>query len=210
MRLLGDFLQSKGLIFPLARDDKGALLYEFKLMTTGGRRQFDTTKIIDRYDRRIASTMLADFILLGQEGRTGSFALAESKTALFAVAIGAFLDAISAVFNRFAIPRLLELNTFGAEGGNPTLEHGDIESIDIEKLGAYVVALSQAGVSLTDEKTERFLRMQGGLPERDEDELGDIEGRGARRGEEEPEDLDVDPESPRLPTPPGEPPAEGN
>lgn len=160
--------EKEGLIFPLARDAEGQLTYEFKLLTTGGRRQFDTVKIIDRYDRRIASTMLADFILLGQEGRTGSFALAESKTALFAVAIGAFLDSIAEVFNRFAIPRLMKLNTFPDEGGTPTLVHGDIESIDIDKLGDYVVKLSQAGIQLIDEKTERFLRMSGGLPEREE------------------------------------------
>ena len=205
--------QKEGLVFPLARDDNGELTYEFKLLSTGGRRQFDTVRIIDRYDRRIASTMLADFILLGQEGRTGSFALAESKTALFAVAIGAFLDAIAAVFNRFAIPRLLELNAF--RGDAPTLVHGDVESIDIDKLGDYVVKLSQAGVLLTDEPTERFLRMQAGLPEPDEQEgeLGDIEGRGDRRGREEPLEPEIPEELPdvapvQTPAPPGgEPPS---
>ncbi len=147
--------------------------------------------------------MLADFILLGQEGRTGSFALAESKTALFAVAIGAFLDAIASVFNRFAIPRLLELNSF--RGDNPKLVHGDVESIDIGKLGDYVVKLFQAGIDLSDEPTERFLRMQGGLPEpEDEDDLGDIEG-GGRAPQPEPE-----PELPptAAPGPPGTPAAE--
>ncbi len=195
--------EKEGLIFPLAYGEDGNLLYEFKLLTTGGRRQFDTVKIVDRYDRRIASTMLADFILLGQEGRTGSFALAESKTALFAVAIGAFLDAIAAVFNRFAIPRLLSLNTFVFES-LPVLEHGDIESIDIDKLGDYVVKLFQAGISLSDEKTDRFLRMSGGLPERDPNEFGDIEGRGRRqpKPEDDDEDLDedLDPQIPGGPT----------
>ena len=160
--------EKEGLIFPLARDEDGNLTYEFKLLTTGGRRQFDTGKIVDRYDRRIAQTLLADFILLGQEGRTGSFALAESKTQLFAVAIGAFLDAIASVFNRFAIPRLLRLNTFAVEDEPPKLIHGDIESIDITKLGDYVSKLGAAGIPLIDEATERFLRMQAGLPEPEE------------------------------------------
>ena len=170
--------EKEGLVFPMARDDSGQLTYEFKLMSTGGRRQFDTTKIIDRYDRRIAQTMLADFILLGQEGRTGSFALAESKTQLFAVALGGYLDAIAAVFNRFAIPRLLELNTFAFDRA-PELQHGDIESVDIDKLGDFIVKLSSAGVFLGDEATVRHLRMQAGLPEPDpEHEHGDIEGGG--------------------------------
>ena len=189
--------EKEGLVFPLARDDQGNLTYEFKLLSTGGRRQFDTVRIIDRYDRRIASTMLADFILLGQEGRTGSFALAESKTALFAVAIGAFLDAIAAVFNRFAIPRLLALNSFPDAGGTPKLVHGDVESIDIDKLGDFVTKLAQAGIDLTDPPTERFLRMSAGLPELEEqDDLGDVEGggRGRRDGRSEPAGLEEPPE----------------
>ena len=167
--------EKEGLIFPLARDENGQLTYEFKLLSTGGRRQFDTSAIINRYDRRIAQTMLADFILLGQEGRTGSFALAESKTQLFAVAIGAWLDAIAEIFNRFGIPRLLELNAF-AFTDTPRLVHGDIESIDITKLADFVSKLSAAGIFLGDEATARFLRMQAGLPEADSAAIGTIEG----------------------------------
>lgn len=182
--------EKEGLIFPLARDENGALTYEFKLLSTGGRRQFDTTGIINRYDRRIAQTMLADFILLGQEGRTGSFALAESKTQLFAVAIGAWLDSIAETFNRFGIPRLLELNSLPFTD-TPRLVHGDIESIDISKLGDFVSKLTAAGIFLGDEATVRFLRMQAGLPEPDFDALGTIEGDLPPRTEEpeEPEEL---------------------
>lgn len=184
--------QKEGLIFPLARDESGNLTYEFKLLSTGGRRQFDTGKIIDRYDRRIAATMLADFILLGQEGRTGSFALAESKTALFAVAIGSFLDSIVAVFNRFAIPRLLALNTFSFEKP-PQLTHGDIEAIDIEKLSESVLRFSNAGMDFSDDATERHVRMQLGFPEPDGSDAGDIEGGDRRDDEPDPiEDLDED------------------
>ncbi len=167
--------EKEGLIFPLARDENGQLTYEFKLLSTGGRRQFDTSAIINRYDRRIAQTMLADFILLGQEGRTGSFALAESKTQLFAVAIGAWLDAIAEIFNRFGIPRLLELYAF-AFTDTPRLVHGDSESIDLTKLADFVSKLSAAGIFLGDEATARFLRMQAGLPESDGAPIGTIEG----------------------------------
>lgn len=178
--------QKEGLIFPLARDEKGNLTFEFKLLSTGGRRQFDTGKILDRYARNILSTMLADFIMLGQ-GATGSFALAESKTELFAVAIGSFLDAIAAVFNRFAIPRLLRLNTFTFDEP-PVLTHGDIESIDIEKLSESVLRFSNAGMDFSDEATQRHIRTQLGFPEPDGADAGDIEG-GRRRDED-----DLDPE----------------
>ena len=52
---------------------------------------------------------LAEFIMLGTD-RHGSFSLVESKTDLFAIALGTILDSIEEVFNRFAIPRLWQLN----------------------------------------------------------------------------------------------------
>ena len=62
-------------------------------MSTGGRRQFDTNAIIERYDTRMAMTVLADFIFLGHQS-VGSFALSSDKTELFSMAIGAYLDII--------------------------------------------------------------------------------------------------------------------
>ena len=38
----------KGIVWPSDRDDKGNQLYTLKLLSTGGTRQFDTGKIIDR------------------------------------------------------------------------------------------------------------------------------------------------------------------
>ena len=67
--------------------------WKFELLSTGSRRQFDTNQVIDRYDKRIATTVLADFVMLGQQA-VGSFALASSKTKIFALAIGTYLDII--------------------------------------------------------------------------------------------------------------------
>ena len=39
--------------------------WQLSLLSTGSRRQFDTNAIIERYDARIAMTVLADFVLLG-------------------------------------------------------------------------------------------------------------------------------------------------
>lgn len=64
--------------------------YKLELLSTGGSRQFDTNAIINRYDNRIAMTVLADFIFLGHE-QNGSWALSSDKTELFSMACGAFL-----------------------------------------------------------------------------------------------------------------------
>ena len=101
--------EQEGVIWPLCYDDNNNKVYDLTLMSSGGSRQFDTSKIIDRYDRRIAMTVLADFILLGQ-AKVGSFALSSDKTDLFSLVITAWLECIAGELNKKAIPKLLKLN----------------------------------------------------------------------------------------------------
>lgn len=144
--------------------------WELKLLSTGGSRQFDTSKIISRYDRAIAQTVLADFIFLGHES-VGSFALSSDKTKLFATAIGAFLDIISETFNRKAVPALIDMNAkhFTRISDYPRMIHGDIETADLEKLGNFLKTMADLGLITPDETLEDFLRVQASLPERVED-----------------------------------------
>lgn len=143
--------------------------WDFQLLSTGGRRQIDAGTVIERYDRRIAMTVLADFILLGHE-KVGSFALASSKTNLFAVALGAWLDAIAAVFNRHAIPRLFELNPGLAGEELPKLVHGDVESPDLSELSAFIKELTGVGVIVPDKALEDYVRAAANIPARVEEE----------------------------------------
>lgn len=153
----------EGVLLPSDRDRNGHLLYELELLSTGGRRQFDTTRIIDRYDRRIATSVLADFIFLGQ-GSTGSWALSSDKTRLFATAIGAYLGTIRDVINRFLLPRLWALNGFDSTL-MPSIGHGDIERVELDKLAQFITALSGAGAPLfPDRELENHLRAAAGMP----------------------------------------------
>lgn len=159
--------EQEGIIIPGDSDANGNPLYSLKLLSTGGQRQFDTNAIVGRYDQRIAMTMLADFVLLGHE-KVGSFALSDSKTSLFATAIGAWLDEIKAVFNRHAIPRLFSLN-----GNNtneiPELDYGDIEAPDLTALGGFIRELAGAGATLfPDGDLEDYLRDLANLPKKSE------------------------------------------
>lgn len=159
--------EQEGLLLPMARDEAGNLELEFKLLNSGGTRQFNTTQIIDRYNRNIAMTILADFILLGSQG-VGSFALASSKTRLFATALGAFMKQISAVMNRFAIPRLLAVNGMTVKE-YPKLVTGDIDTPDLDELGNFVMKLAGAGATLfPDEDLENYLREAAHLPKKSE------------------------------------------
>lgn len=138
--------EQEGVVFPLAYDADGHQIYKLELLTSGGARQFDTNVIINRYSSRIAMTMLADFVLLGHE-TVGSFALADSKTNLFAYALGAFADSICDVINSHAIPRLLALNGIAVDDP-PKLVHGDVESANLNDVGVYLERLSAAGMQL--------------------------------------------------------------
>lgn len=144
--------------------------WELKLLSTGGARQFDTNAVIRRYDEGIARTVIADFIFLGS-GNVGSWALSSDKTAMFALAIGAFLDNICEVFSRVAIPKLIEINAphFGGITDYPTLEHGDIESANLTDLANYLKEMVGLGLITPDSLLEDWLREQASLPSRLDD-----------------------------------------
>ena len=141
--------------------------WDLKLLSTGGKRNFDTNATIDRYGTRMAMTVLADFVLLGHQ-KVGSFALSDNKTEMFSLAIGAFLDIICEEFNKKAIPYLVDVNGehFGGITDYPELVHGDIETQDLGKLGDYIQKMTGIGVLQPDSGLEDFVRQQAGLPER--------------------------------------------
>ena len=145
--------------------------WKLELLSTGGSRQFDTSKIIERYDTRIAMTVLADFLFLGHE-QTGSWALSSDKTELFSMAIGAYLDMICEVFNRKAIPALIEINRKNFSAAEyPQLIHGDIETQDLSKLGTFLKDMTGIGLITPDDELEEYLREQANLPTKVEDNV---------------------------------------
>lgn len=141
--------------------------YKLELLSSGGARQFDTNAVINRYDTRIAMTVLADFIFLGHD-KAGSWALSSDKTELFAVAIGAFLDMICETFNSQGIPPLIDMNgkCFAGITGYPKMTHGDIEDVDIAKVAAFIKDMTGIGVLVPDDGLEDYIRKVGHLPGR--------------------------------------------
>ncbi len=141
--------------------------WKFELVTSGSRRQFDTNAIIDRYDKRIATSVLADFVMLGQQ-QVGSFALADSKTKIFALAVGTYLDVICEVFNNQAIPRLINLNGDHFKGitDYPKMVHSDIEEVDIAQFTTAITGMVGNGIIVPDESLEDEVRRILHLPER--------------------------------------------
>lgn len=156
--------EREGIIIPSELDTDGKPTgYKLRLLSTGGSRQLNTDTIIRRYESRIAMSVLAEFILLGLD-KTGSFALADSKTDLFATSLKAILDQIAAVFNNDAIPRLMEMNKLDDPSCWPVMTYGDIESQDLDALGTYVQRLATSGMITPDPTLEDSLREMASLP----------------------------------------------
>ena len=144
--------------------------YKLELLSSGGTRQFDTNAIINRYDTRIAMTVLADFIFLGHE-KSGSWSLSSNKTDMFALACGGLLDIICETFNSQGIPALIDMNGQHFEGitDYPKMNHGDIEDVDIQQFAAYIKDMAGIGLLIPDDGLEDYIRQVGHLPERTSD-----------------------------------------
>lgn len=170
--------QNEGLVVPsdtykdATGGSTGQRMFEIELLTSGGARTFNTTQIIDRWDRKIATAVLADFIFLGQQS-VGSFALSSDKTALFAQALGAYVKRMAAVLNSL-IERLWEINALD-EKTRPKIKFGDLEQRDLNEIAGFLTAMSGAGAMLfPDQELENRLRKMAGLPERAADEEGAV------------------------------------
>ena len=156
---------AENLIKSIRRDsEEGALLpngWKLELLSTGSARQFDTNAIINRYDNRIAITMLSDIVLIGGE-KTGSFALADTKKSLLASALEAQVQNIADILNSYAVPKLFYYNSFPGLKEFPRIVPGQIETPDIRELALILKAM---GVDVSrDFELQNSLRTVASLP----------------------------------------------
>ena len=163
------------LIRNVRRDsEEGVLLphgWEFKLLSSGSARQFDTNAIINRYDYRIAITMLSDLVLLGGE-KTGSFAMAETKQSLLATALNAQIQNIADIFNKYAVPKLIHYNNFEGITDYPKIVPGNIESPSLKEIA---LLLRSMGLDISgDMELMNHLRKISSLPQMTEEVFNEV------------------------------------
>jgi hypothetical protein len=160
----------EGLVIPSNTDDHGKPMFELKLLSSGGSRQFDTSKIIDRYTQAIATTVMADFLLLGHGSRSGGgAALGTSKIDMFFAALETMVQVMIDTLNAELVPLLSDLNGI-PEKLRPQFFTDKAEQVDLGRLGAYINALAASGMPLfPDPELEAYLRSVAGLPEPSDD-----------------------------------------
>lgn len=143
---------AENLVASVRRDsEEGMLLphgWELKLLTSGSSRQISIGDTIERYDNRIAITMLSDIILIGNN-RTGSFALADTKQSLLAAALQAQVSNIADVFNAFAVPRLFALNDFPGLTDLPEIVPSGIQTPSMQEVALMLRAM---GLKISKDK----------------------------------------------------------
>ncbi len=144
-----------------AAEGQGMLV---ELLSSSGQRAHDVSTIIRRYDERKALSMLTQFLLLGLSS-AGSYALARVQGDVFMVAASAWLQKISEVVNRYAIPRLLSYNVFPKITGMPQMVFSDVGIPDLAGIANFINATLQREVIHADPELERALRQMAHLPE---------------------------------------------
>lgn len=163
------------LVTSVRRDsEEGILLpagWELSLLSSSSTRQINIGETIDRYDNRIAITMLSDIILIGNN-KAGSFALADTKQSMLAAALQAQVQNIADVFNSKAVPDLFNYNSFPGITGYPKIKPGQIQTPSTKELALMLRAmnLNIAG----DMKLQNYLRHILGMPELDQETFDEV------------------------------------
>lgn len=164
--------EQEGIVWPQAYDQAGNELYTFKLLTSGGTRQFPTNEIISRYESRVAMTVLADWILLGNDAGNGSYALSTSKASMFQSALETWLDVIENVINNHAVPLLFRQN--GIKGPYPKFRHDIVQKPSLTDLATIISSMAGAGAQLfPDTGLENHIREFAELPIREENKANE-------------------------------------
>lgn len=177
---------AESLVASIRRDsEEGVLLphgWSLALLTSGSSRQIDIGATIERYDNRIAVTLLSDIILLGN--KSGSFALAETKQSLLAAALQSQLANISDVFNADAVPKLFKFNNFEGISGYPKIVPTNIQTPTLSEVALMLRAM---GLNIAgDRELLRHLRHSLCMPDLDSKTFEDVYAEQAKDTRDDP------------------------
>lgn len=162
--------RAEELVANVRRDsEEGVLLpygWDLKLLTSGSSRQIDIGSTIERYDNRIAITMLSDIILLGS--KSGSFALADTKQSMLASSLQSQLLNVADVFNTKAVPRLFQANSFVGITELPKIVPGQIQAPSLKEVALVLRAMD---LKINDDmELQNYIRSIMNMPELTETE----------------------------------------
>lgn len=157
--------QHSGILIPSDTDpDTKQPRYNLELMSSSGSHTVDTNGIIQRLQKDILMTVLADFILMGATS-SGSFAMHVDKTGIFKQALNSIAQSIADVFNRHAIPRLFSINGWKPDE-LPKFKPEPVENPNLGELASFMTAMASLGEEwFPDPVLSKYMRDIASLPE---------------------------------------------
>jgi hypothetical protein len=133
-----------GMVLPLMYDDQRNPMFKFSLLSTEGKKNYDTSKIKEYYRMMIFIGMQADILLMGNT-ETGSFALGAIKNSLTGTAVEGYLKRIVEVLNNDLIRQIYELNKW-----NPArrvkIDYEGFADTDLETFSKGVQRMASVGL----------------------------------------------------------------
>lgn len=162
----------------LGQNDK-ATGWHFEIVSPDGS-VADAEPALKYHSDKIAATVVAEFMRLGQEGE-GARATADVQQDPFLSAVENLAGEVEDVLNEQLVPRLVALNFDVEEPPRLIMEKAD--STSLTELGGFVKQLSDAGAIHTDYPLEDFLRDLAGLPAADPEQREQQEAMKAKQAE---------------------------
>lgn len=162
--------QQSGVILPsdTFRSDDGNIStvpqYQLTLLSNNGQRQLDVNRAAERKQGNIARCILADFLLMGTSGKTGSYALGTTRYDLFATALDGWNESWADVMNRVLIPLIGYYNGFNLEK-LPKYKAESVKPVDISTLVDTLMNYTYAGGTiLPNSSVDEVVLSKLGIP----------------------------------------------
>jgi hypothetical protein len=129
---------------------------------------YDPQKVeasINAEDERMVRAFLANFLVLGQSGSGGAYALSADLSDFFLASIEQIAGEIEGGINREIIPQLIQLNR-GPREVYPKLKHSGISDKAGKELSEVLQMLGNGRYITPDDALEDHLRIRYNLPQR--------------------------------------------
>jgi len=159
--------EQMGIILPSLYDEQGKPLYDIKLLSSDGKKNFDLNKIKEYYRGLIFISLFADILLQGV-GTTGSFALGAIKNSLSGAYAERLISNIAEVIQNDLIRQTYEINSWPTERMGK-LDFDGLDNTDIESLSKYLQRVASVGLLEKDRAVLNAVRQGIGIDPLPED-----------------------------------------
>lgn len=159
--------EQMGIILPSLYDEQGKPLYDIKLLSSDGKKNFDLNKIKEYYRSLIFISLFADILLQGNTS-TGSFALGAIKNSLSGAYAERLISNIAEVIQNDLIRQTYEINSWPTERMGK-LDFDGLDNTDIESLSKYLQRVASVGLLEKDRAVLNAVRQGIGIDPLPED-----------------------------------------